>query len=1238
MKSFLRYFRSISRPAAVSISAPRFSYQQARWIGGGIAFWLGLFGHSLAAIANSTPIGGATGTPFEQYSGTIDYTVISKSLTSVPACGVAASATSTLTVPTGATIKKAYLYWSGSGTNPGASPTNIGTATGGIDNSVTFNGSVVTATTSWEDQAAFTFGGGNYKTYYYGARADVTSQVTGSGSYTVGGINSIPGNSIGPSTYCDATAQTAGWALIVIYEKPGLQTKTVALFEGFNPLKPADGTTTPGGSATVNLTGFRASTGSVISKTTPLVWQGDNGITGDTLNINAFAYSATGKGGTADNNVFNGSGTNQTAGSEFAVDADMLDISSYVKPGDTNLALQFGTSANDLLVLQAVVIGATIDPDISGTVFEDVNYGGGSGRSIATAGTSAVGRDGATVELYSSTGTYLQSTTTSGGGKYTFSGIPPGDYFVRVVNSTVTSSRPGSVNTLLPVQTFRVNDSTGTPADDLNRVGGEKPAVADTGAAGTGAVLETIATNTKFSFKTAGGSAVAGGQAESIAPVKLGVTNVTGIDFGYNFDTIVNTKDSGQGSLRQFIINSNALTNTGNETSIFMISDGLAHNGLAAGLTNQLSSYGAAIVTLASPLPTISDSNTVIDGATQTANIGDTNVGTLGAGGIGRTVGTDAIPLPLFNRPEVEIRGGQSLLTATGNYDQIKNIAADLHLAVSGTGAIVQDNLVGMEADGSIITTLDKSAYAINVSGGSNITARHNYVRVNDSGIRTDGSGTGLLIEFNEVDAPPLSQTDTFEGILLIGTGDKYTVQKNLIQNMRGAGTELAFYGTLTNILLENNTYVHNGYEARGGTVSSTEPIGIVAYNGGAGQVVISKNIITQSAGAGIVVMGSQGITITRNSIYTNGVSGTTGLGIDLDSNSRDPNKYGTADGITANNGSVLGSLPNKGIDYPVITSSKLVGGTLTVKGYVGDNTAASNSAFGTVKLEFFIAAADDGNQNGAVILGDGRSKLHAEGQTYLGTCTTDSNSQFSCTFSTAGTLGLTDSTKITATATDASGNTSEFSASPYNPANVQIVKRITGIKSAGGSYGTTNPNNTSIALNPIDNTNPSFPANYVVGASNNAGIVKPGDEIEYTVYYVNNGENAAKLKVCDLLAPNLVFNSDGFDTGTNTGHGIQLQLGQNTPVLLTSANDSTVDRAYYANGAPGATISGCNLAGNTTTTTTTNASGTVVIDINSASASDTSAPILLTIPGTVGATIPNDSYGFFKFRAKVKN
>ena len=42
--------------------------------------------------------------------------------------------------------------------------------------------------------------------------------------------------------------------------------------------------------------------------------------------------------------------------------------------------------------------------------------------------------------------------------------------------------------------------------------------------------------------------------------VSYGPTAATGTDFGYNFDTVVNTNDMGQGSLRQFIVNANALS------------------------------------------------------------------------------------------------------------------------------------------------------------------------------------------------------------------------------------------------------------------------------------------------------------------------------------------------------------------------------------------------------------------------------------------------------------------------------------------------------------------------------------------------------------------------------------------------------------------------------------------------------------------------------------------------------
>ena len=127
-------------------------------------------------------------------------------------------------------------------------------------------------------------------------------------------------------------------------------------------------------------------------------------------------------------------------------------------------------------------------------------------------------------------------------------------------------------------------------------------------------------------------------------------------NFGFNFDTIVNVADSGQGSLRQFLTNANTLGGEGSlaqsgltagfETSIFMIPNGVANAGQNTGYANQLqtsgANIGAARITLASALPTITGVNTILDGRTQTLNVrataggAQTNPSLVGTGGTAR--------------------------------------------------------------------------------------------------------------------------------------------------------------------------------------------------------------------------------------------------------------------------------------------------------------------------------------------------------------------------------------------------------------------------------------------------------------------------------------------------------------------------------------------------------------------------------------------------------------------------
>ena len=104
----------------------------------------------------------------------------------------------------------------------------------------------------------------------------------------------------------------------------------------------------------------------------------------------------------------------------------------------------------------------TFLPALTGTVYEDVNYGGGSGRTLSASSDALV--PAARVELYSGAGTgatYVASTVTDASGNYVFANLAVGGtYTVRVVNSTVTSTRTGATTgTQLGVQTYRYNDT-----------------------------------------------------------------------------------------------------------------------------------------------------------------------------------------------------------------------------------------------------------------------------------------------------------------------------------------------------------------------------------------------------------------------------------------------------------------------------------------------------------------------------------------------------------------------------------------------------------------------------------------------------------------------------------------------------------------------------------------------------------------------------------------------------------
>jgi parallel beta-helix repeat protein len=855
-----------------------------------------------------------------------------------------------------------------------------------------------------------------------------------------------------------------------------------------------------------------------------------------------------------------------------------------------------GVSAGTKLTATATLANATsefsgvvtvaVTSAISGKVFEDVNYGGGAGRDFTTA--AGVGRQDTRVELYDASGNFVTSTTTDASGAYSFSGVPLGNSTIRVVNNTVTSSRTGYVAGLLPVQTFRTSGLTGTSGTaDPNRVGGENPAVTDAGSGNTGTIM-----NTATGAFTAGIT----GQAQSITTVNLGASAITGIDFGFNFDTIVNTNDTGQGSLRQFILNSNALSNTGlaqagqtagTEVSIFMISDGGAHAGLRAGLANQLTG-GVARIQIVASLPVIAGAdgaNTVVDGGTQTTNVGDTNAGQIGSGG---TVGVGATALPLFNKPEVEIDGSNTqILSSTADGTVITRLAMyQTTISVSGNSARVEDVLIGLQADGSqpASTVIGGIGGGVAVNGtGTNTVLRHNYVRLDGSGFRINGTGAGLIIEYNEIDLAAAGQSTTYDGIVLIGSTTNPTLRYNLVKNMRGAGMEIGFGATLNNALITENTVQHNGYD---GAAASTEPMGICVFDLGGGAVTLQRNVVTANSGPGIVVVGSQNVLISDNSTYLNG-----GLGIDLDPVGTDANNY-TPQGVTINDLNDADTGPNGLLNFPVITSANIIGGNLVLSGFARPGSV----------IEFFVSDGDPGG--------------FGEGQTYVTTFTegsgadtdagtgtytnpvnglnqgTDTTNKFTFTIPLPG--GVSAGTKLTATATLA-GATSEFSGVATVAATTSISGNVFEDVNYGGGAGRTKASSSGVnrpgaVVELYDNTG-NFITSTTTDASGNytfSGL--PAGN--YTFRVVNSTVTSSRTGYVAGLLPVQTFRTNGL-TGT-VGTADPNRVGGEDP---TQADAGTGSAGTVMNTTTGVFTAGISGQAQSITTVTLGASAITGID-----------------------------------------
>jgi parallel beta-helix repeat protein len=160
-------------------------------------------------------------------------------------------------------------------------------------------------------------------------------------------------------------------------------------------------------------------------------------------------------------------------------------------------------------------------------------------------------------------------------------------------------------------------------------------------------------------------------------------------------------------------------------------------------------------------------------------------------------------------------------------------------------------------------------------------------------------------------------------------------------------------------------------------------------------QNMISENEISGNTGDGVFVQDSRRVTISRNSIF-----GNDRLGINLRQVGQEP-----PGGVTPNDPGDDDEGSNDLLNFPVLT------------GISGDSVQGTACTGCTVEL-----FESDGDPSG-----------HGEGRTFISDVTAAGNGTFSISVS-----GLCAGDLVTATATDAAGNTSEFSANFTMPADTE--------------------------------------------------------------------------------------------------------------------------------------------------------------------------------------------------------
>lgn len=268
---------------------------------------------------------------------------------------------SVLSLPVGATITYARLYWAAE--NGSVDTTATLQTPSGSSSTITADGSS-TATASGRS--------------FYQSGANITAlvQAAGPGAYTVSGVSAVnPVNR-------DDEVNFAAWSMVIFYELTTDPPRNLTLFDGLDQV-------VSGVPASATVSGFIVPDTSFGAKLGVIAYEGDNVVSGDRLRFNSVALS-DGFGGT--NNFFNSTRTrlgsavtvagdlpqlSGGAASMSGLDLDVVDVTAQLLPGSTSASIE-ASSTGDTYLLGALVTSiSTLKPLFTETVKSYVDLNGG---------------------------------------------------------------------------------------------------------------------------------------------------------------------------------------------------------------------------------------------------------------------------------------------------------------------------------------------------------------------------------------------------------------------------------------------------------------------------------------------------------------------------------------------------------------------------------------------------------------------------------------------------------------------------------------------------------------------------------------------------------------------------------------------------------------------------------------------------------------------------------------------